>query len=164
MAPDPTPSEPVVAVVSGYFNPLHVGHLTLMEAAHEGADRLLAIVNNDAQQRVKKGVQITSQGDRLRMVLALKVVDEAFVSIDDGPGVGDSLRAVRERYPQATIVFCNGGDRRTVDEVPDHECRSCAEAGIEMRFGVGGTDKADSSTRILEALMQRDKAAPPDQA
>jgi len=161
--PEPAPPEVVVAVVSGYFNPLHVGHLELMEGAREGADRLVAIVNNDDQQRAKKGVQITPQDDRLRMVLALRVVDEALVAIDDGPGVGDTLRAVRGRYPDASIVFCNGGDRRAVDEVPDDESRSCAEAGIEMRFGVGGTHKADSSTRILEALMQRDEATPPDQ-
>jgi glycerol-3-phosphate cytidylyltransferase/D-beta-D-heptose 7-phosphate kinase/D-beta-D-heptose 1-phosphate adenosyltransferase len=145
----------VVAVVSGYFNPLHVGHLRLMEAARAGADRLVVIVNNDVQQRAKKGRAITVEQDRLRLVRALAVVDEAFLATDTGPGVGDSLRALRERCPGATIVFCNGGDRRRADDVPEHERRVCAEAGIEMRFGVGGTDKADSSSRIIEALGRR---------
>jgi glycerol-3-phosphate cytidylyltransferase/D-beta-D-heptose 7-phosphate kinase/D-beta-D-heptose 1-phosphate adenosyltransferase len=144
-----------VAVVSGYFNPLHVGHLRLMEAAREGADRLVAIVNNDVQQQTKKGRRITVETDRLRLVRALAVVDEAYLATDTGPGVGDSLRAVRARHPDATIVFCNGGDRRSADEIPGPERRACAEAGIEMRFGVGGTDKADSSSRIIEAMHRR---------
>lgn len=146
------PGRAVVAVVSGYFNPVHVGHLRLMEAAREGADRLVAVVNNDRQQRAKKGRQITGERDRLRLVEALTVVDEAFVAPDTGPGVGESLLAVRQRYPDAHIVFCNGGDRRSAEDVPDEERRICAQAGIEMRFGVGGTDKADSSSRIIEAL------------
>ncbi len=145
----------VVAVVSGYFNPLHVGHLRLMEAARAGADRLVVIVNNDVQQRAKKGREITGERDRLRLVEALAVVDEAFVATDTGPGVGESLLAVRRRYPDAAIVFCNGGDRRGAGDIPEHERRVCAEAGIEMRFGVGGTDKADSSSRIIEALGRR---------
>lgn len=145
-------AQPVIAVVSGYFNPLHVGHLQLMEAAREGADRLVAIVNNDAQQRDKLGVEITPEDQRLRMVLALAVVDEGFVAVDEGPGVGESLLLVRQRHPAATIVFCNGGDRRSADDVPAHEQRCCAEARVEMRFGVGGTDKADSSSRILATL------------
>jgi len=157
--PDAQPA--VVAVVSGYFNPLHVGHLMLMEDARAEADRLVAVVNNDAQQRAKKGVEITSERDRLRLVLALRVVDEAFVAVDDGPGVGDSLRAVRQRYPDARIVFCNGGDRRRVTEIPEHESRACEESGIEMRFGVGGDDKTDSSSRILEVLRQRGAEQPP---
>jgi cytidyltransferase-like protein len=144
----------IVAVVSGYFNPVHVGHLRLMEEARDGADRLVVIVNNDRQQQAKKGRQITVETDRLRLVQALAVVDEAFVAVDDGAGVGDSLRAVRARCPDATIVFCNGGDRRSAEEIPEHERRACAEAGIEMRFGVGGTDKADSSSRIIEAMRQ----------
>lgn len=151
----------VVAVVSGYFNPLHVGHLQLMEAAREGADRLVAIVNNDEQQRAKKGLRITGQDDRLRLVLALKPVDEGFVAVDNGPGVGESLARVRRLHPEATIVFCNGGDRRRADEVPADERRSCEAAGIEMRFGIGGTEKADSSSRILATMRGDGPAAPP---
>ena len=126
-----------------------------MEAAREGAYRPLVIVNNDAQQRAKKGIAITAEDERLRLVRALRVVDEAFVAVDDGPGVGDPLREVRRRHPEARIVFCNGGDRRGVDDIPADERRSAAESDVEMRFGVGGNDKADSSSRILETLRRR---------
>jgi cytidyltransferase-like protein len=143
-----------IAVVSGYFNPLHVGHLRLMEAARAGADRLVVIVNNDAQQVAKKGMQLTSETDRVRLVSALRVVDEAFVAVDAGPGIGDSLQLVRAANPQAQIVFCNGGDRRGAADLPPAEAQSAAAARIELRFGVGGSDKHDSSTRILDTIRE----------
>jgi cytidyltransferase-like protein len=148
---EPTGSERI-AVVSGYFNPLHVGHLRLLEDARAGADRLVVIVNNDAQQLAKKGMQVTSEHDRLRLVAALRVVDEAFVAVDQGPGVGASLRLVRDHHPSARITFCNGGDRRGTADLPAHEAESAADAHIDLRFGVGGTDKHDSSTRILDTI------------
>jgi glycerol-3-phosphate cytidylyltransferase/D-beta-D-heptose 7-phosphate kinase/D-beta-D-heptose 1-phosphate adenosyltransferase len=148
---EPTRTERV-SVVSGYFNPLHVGHLRLLEDARAGADRLIAIVNNDAQQLAKKGMQVTPERDRLRLVAALRVVDEAFVAVDQGPGVGESLRLVREANPDAQITFCNGGDRQRDGDLPAHEAKSAADAHIELRFGVGGTDKHDSSTRILDTI------------
>lgn len=147
-----------IAVVSGYFNPLHVGHLRLMEGAKEGADRLVVIVNNDAQQVAKKGMLITSEEERLRIILALRIVDEAFVAIDSGPGVEDSLRQVRREHPDARIVFCNGGDRRATNEIPEAEANAAHDAAIELRFGVGGTDKHDSSARILQTMKEYARA------
>ena len=141
------------AIVSGYFNPLHIGHLQMMEAARElGEGHLVVIVNNDAQQEMKKGKVIFDEATRLRIVQALRVVDDAFVAVDTDGSVTASLRKVREAYPGAALVFCNGGDRRAPDAMPTNESAVCAELGIEMAFGVGGEDKADSSTRVLAAL------------
>lgn len=141
------------AIVSGYFNPLHIGHLQMMEAAHELGDGfLVVIVNSDAQQELKKGKVIFDEVTRLRIVRALRVVDDAFVAIDTDGSVTESLRKVREAYPDTDLVFCNGGDRRDADAMPLTESEICAELGIEMAFGVGGQDKADSSTRVLHAL------------
>lgn len=141
------------AIVSGYFNPLHIGHLQMMEHAREiGAGHLIVIVNNDEQQRMKKGKVIFEEAVRLRLVQALRVVDDAFVAVDTDGSVTESLRRVREAYPQTELVFCNGGDRRDPDAMPTSESAVCDELGIEMAFGVGGEDKADSSSRVLHAL------------
>lgn len=141
------------AIVSGYFNPLHIGHLQMMEAAQEvGNGFLVVIVNSDAQQEMKKGKVIFDEATRLRIVTALRVVDDAFVAIDTDGSVTESLRKVRAAYPDVDLVFCNGGDRRDPETVPSAESAVCAELGIEMAFGVGGEDKADSSTRVLHAL------------
>jgi len=141
------------SIVSGYFNPLHVGHLDMMEAARARADALVVIVNNDAQQVMKKGKVITSEGDRLRVVEALRVADAALVAVDGDGSVAASLEVIHAAYPGIELVFCNGGDRDpSQDAVPAAEADVCQRLGIEMAWGVGGQTKADSSSRINEAL------------
>jgi cytidyltransferase-like protein len=141
------------AIVSGYFNPLHVGHLDMMEAARSLADALVVIVNNDAQQVMKKGRVITTEADRLRIVEALSVTDAALVAVDDDGAVAASLAVIHAAYPGVELVFCNGGDRSALgDPVPSAEAAVCERLGIEMAWGVGGETKADSSSRINEAL------------
>lgn len=140
------------SIVSGYFNPLHVGHLRMMEAARTLTGHLIVIVNNDAQQMLKKGRIILPLADRLEIVRALRVTDEAVASVDDDESVRRTLRAVRGSYPDTALVFANGGDR--ADAARISEAGVCGELGIELRFGVGGDEKADSSTRIIAALAE----------
>lgn len=142
-------NRPVAAIVSGYFSPLHVGHLDMIEAAATIGDKLFVIVNNNEQQLLKKGKVIIDQDDRLRLVRALREVDDAIIAVDDDRTVSASLQALAERYPDHELVFANGGDRKP-EFVPESEV--CERYGIRMEFGVGGHDKADSSTRINMAL------------
>ncbi len=124
------------AVVSGYFNPLHVGHLDMMEAARALADALVVIVNNDAQQVLKKGKVITSETDRLRIVEALRVADAALVAVDDDGSVAASLEVIHAAYPGVELVFCNGGDRSPDgDAVPTGEVAGVRAA--RHRDGLG---------------------------
>src|SRR6204780_666616 len=106
-----------ISIVSGYFNPLHVGHIRMMEAAAELADRLVVIVNNDEQQMMKKGRIITPLDDRLEIVRALRIVDEAVPAIDEDATVKQTLASLRERYPSASLTFANGGGRRTTPAI-----------------------------------------------
>lgn len=141
------------AIVSGYFNPLHSGHLDMMEAARATADALVVIVNNDDQQLAKKGKVILPAADRLRIVEALRVTDAALVALDEDGSVAASLAAVHAAYPGVELVFCNGGDRSPDgDPVPSAEAAVCERLGITLAWGVGGESKADSSTRINAAL------------
>jgi cytidyltransferase-like protein len=142
-------------IVSGYFNPLHIGHLRMLQAGAAAGDRLVVIVNNDAQQVLKKGRVIIPEDERLAIVEAIGVVDEAVLAVDDDPSVVASLAQVavaeRERFGHdRRLVFGNGGDRNTAQVVI--ETAVCERHRIEMVFDMGGTDKADSSTRINEAL------------
>jgi glycerol-3-phosphate cytidylyltransferase/D-beta-D-heptose 7-phosphate kinase/D-beta-D-heptose 1-phosphate adenosyltransferase len=138
------------SIVSGYFNPLHVGHLRMMEAARRLTGRLIVIVNNDPQQMLKKGRIIIPLDDRLEIVRALRVTDEAIASIDEDTTVKSTLRAIRKKYPEAELIFANGGDRSSVSRIAEADV--CEELDIALTFGVGGEEKADSSTRIIAAM------------
>jgi glycerol-3-phosphate cytidylyltransferase/D-beta-D-heptose 7-phosphate kinase/D-beta-D-heptose 1-phosphate adenosyltransferase len=139
-----------IVIVSGFFNPLHGGHLDMIEAAARLGDQLIVIVNNDVQQVIKKGKVILDQRNRARLLGALRDVDEVMIAVDDDPTVIESLRAVAQKYPDDELVFANGGDRDSEKVTPETEI--CHEYAITMLFGVGGTEKADSSTRINQAL------------
>ena len=75
------------SIVSGYFNPLHQGHLDMIEAARERTGYLIVIVNNDTQQLLKKGRVIQDETNRARIVRAMRAVDDVLVAVDDGPGI-----------------------------------------------------------------------------
>jgi cytidyltransferase-like protein len=151
-----------IAIVSGYFNPIHVGHLRMVKAARELAPHLVVIVNNDKQQLLKKGRILMTEDDRQAIVAELRSVDEAMVAVDDDATVVASLRKLRERYPDAELLFCNGGDRSDAgDPVPSAETHLTEEIGLQMVYGVGGEEKSDSSSRINEELSRSDIPASP---
>ena len=145
---------PVLVIVSGYFSPLHCGHLDYIEAGAAMGDRLAVIVNNNDQQVLKKGRLILDAQDRLRIVEALRVVDEAMVAIDDDGAVSASIESIAQRYPDHRIIFGNGGDRASGADVPESDV--CDRYGIEMLFDLGGNTKRDSSTRINQAMGVED--------
>lgn len=145
-----TDQRKTLVVVSGYFGPIHVGHLDMIEAGERAGDELFVIVNNNAQQIMKKGKVIIDEADRLRIVNALRVVDHAMIAIDEDGTVSASIEAIAERFPDHRIIFGNGGDRDSGAVVPESEI--CSRLGVEMVFGMGGTEKADSSSRLIAEL------------
>lgn len=138
-----------VIIVSGYFNPLHGGHLDMIEAAARLGDKLIVIVNNDEQQFLKKGKIILDEKNRLRLMRALKGVDEVVLSIDNDPPVIDTLEMIARQHPGDELIFANGGDRSSGKVVPETDV--CRRYNIEMVFDAGGDVKTDSSTRINQA-------------
>lgn len=139
-----------VVIVSGFFNPLHGGHLDMIEAAALMGDRLVVIVNNDdPQQIMKKGKIILNEQNRARLIGALRAVDEVVISIDQDPTQIRTLQMLATQHPDDELIFANGGDRDSEKAIP--ETQVCRDYKIKMVFGVGGNEKADSSTRINQA-------------
>jgi glycerol-3-phosphate cytidylyltransferase-like family protein len=123
----------------------------MIEAAAELGDKLIVVVNNDKQQIMKKGKIILNEQNRARLMNALKHVDEVMLSADvEDMGQRKTLEQIALRYPKDELIFANGGDRDSEKAIPETEV--CRKYQIEMVFGVGGTEKADSSTRINQAL------------
>ena len=144
-------TQPTLVILSGYFSPLHVGHLDMIEAGAAAGDELMVIVNSNLQQTLKKDRVVIDEADRLRIVEALRVVDHAMIAIDQDGTVCASLEAIAARFPDHRLVFGNGGDdRRNTEEISESEV--CRRYNIELVFGMGGLNKADSSSRLIEEL------------
>ena len=114
--------------ISGYFDPLHVGHLEYIELASKLGDHLTVIVNSDYQCKLKKGKSFMPEDDRVRIIQALKPVDSAFLSIDLDSSVCESLSIIKPN------IFANGGDRK-LGEIP--ETRVMKKYNIMMVDGFG---------------------------
>lgn len=135
-----------IIICSGYFNPLHVGHLRYLEEAKRRGDALWVIVNNDVQVALKGSAPFMTAQDRLRIVDSLAVVDRAFMSIDEDRTVCETLRYLRRfMYSTPKAVFANGGDA-TAENVP--EVAVCEELGIETAFGI--VPQIRESSKILD--------------
>ena len=122
-------------VTSGYFDPLHVGHIECLELAKELGDELIVIVNSDYQTRLKKGKSFMSEQDRMKIVSSLKCVDKVFLSIDKDKSICESLRYLNPD------IFAKGGDR-TSDEIP--EAVVCKEMNIKIVDGLGKKIRSSS--------------------
>lgn len=123
--------------ISGYFDPIHIGHLEYIKMARELGDYLIAIVNNDKQAVLKKGKSFMCEDDRLMIVSQIKGVDEAVMSIDEDKTVCKTLDLLKPD------VFANGGDRSNV-EIPEYKI--CKENGTKVIDGLG--DKIRSSSDL----------------
>jgi cytidyltransferase-like protein len=142
------------AIISGYFNPLHGGHLDMVEAARKLSDYLLVVVNNDKAQLIKKGKIILDEQNRMRLMRALRDVDEVILSVDEDLGQALTLRKIREMYPGDELIFCNGGDRDpNKHALPESETQACLDCSISTLFGIGSheVEKRDSSSRINQS-------------
>ncbi len=127
-------SETIVAA-SGYFDPIHIGHIEYLKKAKELGDKLIVIVNNDKQTIMKKGKEFMPFNERVEIIKSLKFVDMVFGSIDEDQSVCKSLEAIKPH------IFAKGGDRFS-HEIP--EAKICKELGIEIIDGLGNKIQSSS--------------------
>jgi len=132
-------------IVSGYFNPLHKGHLELFEKAKASGDQLWVIVNSDLQRELKGSKEFMLEDERLLIVSAIGIVDKAFISIDKDKTQCASLADLADKYSsEYELYFANGGDQNN-DSIS--EVSICKEKGIKLLEGLG--DKIQSSSWLL---------------
>tara|TARA_Y100001960_G_scaffold332716_1_gene434434 strand:+ start:501 stop:905 length:405 start_codon:yes stop_codon:yes gene_type:complete len=129
--------------ISGYFDPIHVGHLEYIELSKKLGDYLIVIVNNNHQCVLKKGKPFMDEKDRIKIIEAIEWVDEVFLSIDMDKTVCKSLEAIKPN------IFTNGGDR-TIEEIP--ESIVCKKYGIEILDGLGKKIRSSSDLTGLKSI------------
>jgi cytidyltransferase-like protein len=135
-----------VVLVTGGFDPLHSGHIEYFIEAKKLGDKLVVGVNTDAWLKRKKGRPFMPGGERISIIQNLSMVDHCLLFGDDDDSAIEAINNVRLLYPDAHIIFANGGDR-TSENIPEMEADV---ENISFKFGVGGENKANSSSWILD--------------
>ena len=135
-----------IVLVTGGFDPLHSGHIAYFRAAKQLGDTLVVGVNSDAWLVRKKGRAFMPWDERMAIVKNIKDVDFVLEFNDDDGSAKSAIKLARQTWPDHKIVFANGGDR-TDANIPEMEFE---DTNLEFAFGVGGFNKANSSSWILE--------------
>ena len=133
-------------IVSGYFNPIHKGHLEYFNNAKALADKLFVIVNNDYQRALKGSKEFQKEDERMIIVSNIKAVDKAILSIDRDRTVCETLKVITKDYfIEYDLAFANGGDQNN-ETIPERSI--CEEMNVEMIDGLG--DKIQSSSWLIK--------------
>jgi D-beta-D-heptose 7-phosphate kinase/D-beta-D-heptose 1-phosphate adenosyltransferase len=137
-----------VIIVSGYFNPIHKGHLEYFNNAKAIADKLFVIVNNDHQRELKGIKEFQDENEHMIIVSNIKAVDKAILSIDTDRTVCATIKMIAEQYgSEFDLGFANGGDQNN-DTIPEKPI--CEEMNVALIDGLG--DKIQSSSWLLKKL------------
>jgi len=134
-----------ISVVSGGFDPIHSGHISYINRAKDFGEYLIVALNSDEWLKKKKGKEFMLFDERKTVLENIKGVDEVIGFEDDELGsCSKALEQIKAKYPNTTITFCNGGDRKK-ENIPEMKIE-----GINFEFSVGGDDKKNSSSWILK--------------
>ena len=132
-------------IVSGYFNPIHKGHLEYFKNAKQHADFLFVIVNSELQRKLKGSKPFQDEKERMIIVNSIKGVDKAILSIDKDRTVCETIKKIAQEYGEEfSLAFANGGDQNN-DTIPEKPV--CEQLGVELIDGLG--DKIQSSSWLL---------------
>jgi cytidyltransferase-like protein len=135
-----------IVLVTGGFDPLHSGHIAYLKSAKQLGDILVVGVNSDAWLVRKKGQAFMPLLERTAIIRELECVDFVMDFNDIDNTAKHAIWMVRQSYPQDLIIFANGGDR-TANNIPEMDI---VDNNLKFEFGVGGTNKANSSSWILQ--------------
>jgi cytidyltransferase-like protein len=137
-----------LGVVSGYFNPLHCGHLDYINAARKKCDALVVIINNDAQVEIKGSKKFMNERDRQIIIDNLKAVNDSIISIDTDKYVCKSLELLTKKYENCDLTFYNSGDRNHTEL---SEKRVCDAKNIKIEYLP--MPKINSSSALLRCVQ-----------
>ena len=140
-------------LVSGGFDPIHSGHIFLIQEASKHGS-IVVLLNSDNWLRNKKGKEFLPYKERKIIMNALKYVVDVISFDESDKTCVDGIRRAIEKYPNQKIKFANGGDR-SHNTTPSPEKVYCEKNKVEVLWGIGGNNKANSSSWILKQWQQR---------
>jgi len=142
-----------IILVSGGFDPIHSGHINLIEEASRYGE-VVVLLNSDDWLVQKKGKEFLPYNERKKIMNALKNVIDVIAFDDSDKTCIDGIRKGIRKYPNRKIKFANGGDRKN-DTTPAPETIYCQKNKVEVLWGIGGNNKANSSSWILQKWKQK---------
>jgi cytidyltransferase-like protein len=141
-----------LVMVSGGFDPVHIGHVRMFEEAKKLGDELLVVINNDNWLAFKKGFAFMPEADRKEIIQAFQAVDQVVLTSHESDT--EDISVCRELELYRPHIFANGGDRKS-DNIPEYAL--CEDLGIEMIFNVGHGGKIRSSSEMVKKYKETEK-------
>jgi cytidyltransferase-like protein len=139
----------IIGIVSGYFNPVHFGHIEYIQGAKALCDYLIVVVNNDYQVTLKGSKKFMDEDHRCKIMFQIKGVDDVFKAGDRDKTVCESLRIIRKQFPTHPMKFFNGGDRAIKENIVTAEENVCKELGIKFVL-IPSVKRYSSSTLLAQ--------------
>ena len=139
------------ALVSGGFDPVHVGHLRMFQDAKNLSDNVILLLNNDEWLIEKKGKPFMNQIQRKEILEEFKSITKVIIQTSNDKSSSPAIEEFVKNNPNKSICYCNGGDRSNIKNI--REAEICKKFGVNLEFGVGGEDKIESSSQLTKNYL-----------
>ena len=139
------------ALVSGGFDPVHVGHLRMFQDAKKIADKVILLLNNDEWLTKKKGKPFMNQNQRKEILKEFKSISEVIIQTSSDLSSSLAIEEFVNKNPKKSICYCNGGDRSNIKNI--RESKVCKKLKVNLEFGIGGENKIESSSDLTKNYL-----------